>query len=239
MRNSSKEHSSLEALENPFDDFGGVWGFVDGAPDDDEIDFFVVRDVDRRHPFLVSGIFAERADTRGEGDEVLGSERLDRGALIGAAHDTVKPRFMGVTGKPVGFCRDPFSVDVSELVFVEGGECGDGKNERTFLVGLEPFHHLTHRFAPRGGVDVEHIDAQRHDRFGGIGHRVGDIVEFKVEEDFKLGVDRFDRVDEGFSVADVGTQPHLEPYGIGFDLFDEGEVFFHAGEIEGDAQLHT
>jgi len=76
---------------------------------------------------------------------------------------------------------------LGEIPVVEAGEHGDRQDQRhrgarlprSLPRGLDGFlHHLP----PPEGVEVEHGDPEPDRPLGGLGHRVGDVVELEVEE---------------------------------------------------------
>ncbi len=78
--------------------------------------------------------------------------------------------------------------ELGEVPVVETGQYRNGQDEGLFHSGLAGrlLHGrdgLLHHLPPPEGVDVEHGNTELHSPLGGLGDRIGNVVELEIEKD--------------------------------------------------------
>ena len=162
----------------------GVFGFEDGATDDDEAGACSGGLGGCKYAFLFVAGAAGGADTGGDKDGVVADGLSQRGEFEGGANETANAGVEGEAGE-VEYLIFGWGlyVDLAKLLVVHGGEYGDAEKSEVGGVFGTGFFGPADHFGASGSVEGEHFDGECGDALDGFGDGVGDVVKLEVEED--------------------------------------------------------
>lgn len=232
-RESSKLEDSGHLLEDGFGSLGGVGGLGDGAAHDEEAGAHLQRLSRCRDPLLVAEGAARRANAwddqraRGAGE---GTERANllRGADE-AANSCGKPHSCKEFHLISGGAAD---ADGAQLGRIQAGEDGDRQEFRRMARAGEGLARSGEHGRAAGGMEGEHVDAERGGRADSSRDGVGDIVELKVEEDAVPAAQ--DGIEDRRTGGDKELEANFEP-GTGIvKPVEEDRGSAGIGNVEGD-----
>jgi len=157
----------------------------------------------------------------------------ESGYFFGARDKAVDAGFGGRVGEAddLGF-GGVVDADGGELELIHAGEDGDSKELRRVGEAGDGFGSGFEHGGATGGVDGEELGAGGGGGTDRSGDGVGDVVEFKVEEDGEAAAAEF--ADDGVAFGEVELEADFEPAAEALELIGEGEGGIGAGVVEGD-----
>ena len=219
-------------VEDGLGGFGGVWVVGDGAADNEEAGALAQRLGRGGDAALIAFCRAGGADAGGDQNALRTGESAEGGDFLrggdeaadagGEAHAGQQFNLLG------GGARDPDGVG---LRLIHAGKDGDGEEFRGMGEAVERSAGRGQHGGSAGGVDVDHVHAQRGGRTNRSGDGVGYVVELEVEKDTVAALEQ--RFNHGGAGGGEQLHADFEPGAGALKPLDERGGGGGVGEVEG------